>query len=757
MMAGSTLAENDISGGSGADVSLTVGDDFTMGSGSEVSSSRDNPGGSGVGGNIAIAVGGDLTMAADTLIRAEGQNSGAGNILIDVEGNMTMAGSAGPLAGAKISAAGLTPSDTAGNVTIHVGNFPNIPPSGVFIQEDGAVVTVSSPGPAGEIIITSGREMEIDGHVLSESGQSGTGAVQPRGGGPITLQTGCLLTISDTGLVSSKGQDPGADLVHLEGCDVFVYGVVRSYSPGAGHAIPTNGNRCNDDTIAHPPSGADGFTGCVEIWGKNITIDNTGTHNGEVHTDGIRNPMRGWVDVIAESLVEIKGDPTTPYPTDFDANAFVYTPPYAVHANACPASDGQAPCSNSFGGLITVLSQNGKVLSSGRALQANAYAIGSDGGDIRVEAGGAMPGGEVDLDDSSLQATGPTGGTNPAGGSILVRSWEDDVLGVAPGELKVAGDGAADPGTITLTACGDVNYTGTTDRTPTINEGALFCDPDEPTPHAGVIFRTELWEACEPQDGLKTGHKFKDLDGDGIKDDGEPGLAGVEIHLFNAGLSYHAHTLTDGSGNYSFTVPAGFLPGSFTACETVPAGYTQTFPNPGTDGANCDSHPATVNGPVGLHGYTFPLAPGQTHAGNDFGNFPTPVCEKGPVKEVLHTGTGRFPGNKGPGHDRAHRPGRLSPGRGRQRHRRERGQLSDRARAKGRHGAARRPPSQELVIDDNYAKPFGLIGCSVTLTTRRRRREPDDQDRVERRESREHLPDGPACRRQRPRGDPGGR
>ncbi len=629
MMAGSTLAENNSQGGSGADISLTIGDDFTMQSGSEISSSRNAGTTTGSGGDIAIDVGGDMLMEANTIIHADGQNPAAGDVTINVDGDMTMKGTAGPLAGAIISATGSF-GDTAGDITIHVGNFPNIPPTGVFTQETGAVVTASSGGPAGEIIITAGREMSVDGSVLSESGQSGTGAIQPPGGGPITLQAGCGLTVSDTGLVSSRGQDPGADLVHLEACEVLIQGVVRSFAPGAGHVIPTGGNRCNDDTTAHPTNGAAGFTGCVEIWAKNVTIDNTGTHNGEVHTDGIRNPMRGWVDVFAQKDVSILGDPTTPYPTTFDANAFVYTPPYAVHANACPASDGQAPCSNSFGGLITVKSLDGKVAASGRALQATATALGADGGDIVVEAGGAAPAGEVDLDSASLQATGPSG-SNTAGGSVSVRSWEDDVLGVPPGEIKVAGDGLTDPGTITLTACMDVNYTGSTDRTPTVNEGAPFCGTG-PTIPASVLsnfaLRAALWDACDPQEGVKKGQKFNDLDGDGVKDAGEPGLPNWTIHIFgttNDNVVVHEDILTDANGNYEITLP----PGTYTACEELQTGWVQTFPNPGSDGNACEGH--NHLGSPGAAGYTFTIVGGDTHEGNDFGNREKPLeCPEDP-------------------------------------------------------------------------------------------------------------------------------
>ena len=61
-----------------------------------------------------------------------------------------------------------------------------------------------------------------------------------------------------------------------------------------------------------------------------------------------------------------------------------------------------------------------------------------------------------------------------------------------------------------------------------------------------------------------------------------PGLrrarrAGATIHLFGRtvrGNAVHLHTTTGADGTYSFSAP----PGGYTACETVPTGYTQSYP-----------------------------------------------------------------------------------------------------------------------------------------------------------------------------------
>src|SRR4029077_1865476 len=107
--------------------------------------------------------------------------------------------------------------------TINAGNYPNSTSTqGSFTMERCSLIDVSKTGgSAGTVQITAGHDADIDGLVLSESTLTGTSNQTP-GGGPITVQTGCKLTVSTTGVISSKGADPGADLVHLEGCDVTI-------------------------------------------------------------------------------------------------------------------------------------------------------------------------------------------------------------------------------------------------------------------------------------------------------------------------------------------------------------------------------------------------------------------------------------------------------------------------------------------------------------------------------------------------------
>src|SRR5918997_1453974 len=108
--------------------------------------------------------------------------------------------------------------------------------------------------------------------------------------------------------------------------------------------------------------------------------------------------------------------------------------------------------------------------------------------------------------------------------------------------------------------------------------------------------------------------KFEDKDGDGVKDAGEPGLAGWKIHLFNADGSVHEVATTDAEGKYAFYVK----PGSYTVCEEQQAGWTQSYP---TAGADCSTHTHGATSTPGAKGYAITLTSGQDDKDNDFGNY----------------------------------------------------------------------------------------------------------------------------------------
>lgn len=99
------------------------------------------------------------------------------------------------------------------------------------------------------------------------------------------------------------------------------------------------------------------------------------------------------------------------------------------------------------------------------------------------------------------------------------------------------------------------------------------------------------------------GTKWNDLNGDGIKDAGEPGVAGITICYY--GAMFYGCTTTDEDGNYAFS---NLIPGSYTVYESLPYGMEQTYPLYG--------------------GYHYiDLASGEIRTGVDFGNHQLPRGE----------------------------------------------------------------------------------------------------------------------------------
>jgi uncharacterized repeat protein (TIGR01451 family) len=450
MKAGSEIrAENNNSGGNGGNISISVTGAFTMDgpsgalAGALISSSKTaGAGDTGSAGNISIDVGGDVNLKVGSVIKADGTGP-AGNISLSVGGNFTMHGTAVPLAGAVISSVGGSVGN-GGNITITV--------TGDVLTETGTKIL--SDGRSGGAIAISAENIDIDGLVSSHGTITGV-ANQPPGGGTITVIATDELTISDTGVVSSSGLDPGADLVHLEGCHVTIYGLVES--TGAGHALPTNpSNHLN--THANHPAGS---TAGVEIWADELLlIDSTGTHKGQVNADLTAGASRrSWIDLFARGDIQIVGQAAA-------TGTF-----FAVHAT----NAGNVPT----GGQITIISTEGTVTASGLAVNAGAQtaglvnppdgnAAGGKGGLISIAANG-----NITLNTATLMARGDDVPTVGTGGTINVRSatgaisWTGGVGDVRPTGQDlvppISGDlPAAQRGVITLQAALLVTTTGTT-------------------------------------------------------------------------------------------------------------------------------------------------------------------------------------------------------------------------------------------------------------------------------------------------------
>src|SRR5665811_1889093 len=127
----------------------------------------------------------------------------------------------------------------------------------------------------------------------------------------------------------------------------------------------------------------------------------------------------------------------------------------------------------------------------------------------------------------------------------------------------------------------------------------------------GEAFVSDICGNWSPTNGSKKaspipeikGVKYEDLNADGDRDAGEPGLGGWTIRLFYNG-SQVATTTTKASGAYSFALDAEVLPigqGSYTVKEVLKSGWHQS-----------DS-PGSIDVPYGVGNKVF--------GGRDFGNW----------------------------------------------------------------------------------------------------------------------------------------
>ncbi|RJR51575.1 MAG: hypothetical protein C4576_03520, partial [Desulfobacteraceae bacterium] len=221
-------------------------------------------------------------------------------------------------------------------------------------------------------------------------------------------------------------------------------------------------------------------------------------------------------------------------------------------------------------------------------------------------------------------------GSTPAGGTVEVATitgmkFEDlDRDGVQDaGEPGLGGwtiyldadnDGVLDAGETARVTAGDGAYafTGISDGTYTVREvmqdGWVQTFPGTGS-HSVIATIGEITSGVDfgnysTHDGSIAGTKFEDIDGDGLRDEGESGLGGWTIYLDadndNALDEGEKFTVTTADGGYLFRNLAA---GTYVVREVMQEGWTQTFPG------------------AGFHAVA--LAAGQASTGNSFGNMPS--------------------------------------------------------------------------------------------------------------------------------------
>ncbi|MEW6487391.1 MAG: SdrD B-like domain-containing protein [Thermodesulfobacteriota bacterium] len=93
-----------------------------------------------------------------------------------------------------------------------------------------------------------------------------------------------------------------------------------------------------------------------------------------------------------------------------------------------------------------------------------------------------------------------------------------------------------------------------------------------------------------PQPAAIGDRVWEDLNANGIQDDGEPGVAGVTVNLYDCLDNFVASTTTDSNGLYLFD---GLTPGDYYLVFVQPNGYFFTLQNVGDDELDSDADPTS--------------------------------------------------------------------------------------------------------------------------------------------------------------------
>jgi hypothetical protein len=165
-----------------------------------------------------------------------------------------------------------------------------------------------------------------------------------------------------------------------------------------------------------------------------------------------------------------------------------------------------------------------------------------------------------DLDGSGAQDPGEPG----------LADWTVNLSGAATASRTTDANGNyifsfLSPGTYTVSEVLQTGWVQTSPPPPRtytvrLTSGELSAGNDFGNAHTGSI----------------SGQKFYDFNGDGVKDAGEPGLAGWTIDLAGP---VNSSAVTDDAGDYMFQ---NLTPGIYTLTETLRPGWAQTLPAAGS-------------------------------------------------------------------------------------------------------------------------------------------------------------------------------
>ncbi|MGB5050299.1 MAG: SdrD B-like domain-containing protein, partial [Caldilineaceae bacterium] len=191
-----------------------------------------------------------------------------------------------------------------------------------------------------------------------------------------------------------------------------------------------------------------------------------------------------------------------------------------------------------------------------------------------------------------------------------------------------------DTPTITPTSTDTPTATPTHTDTPTITPTSTDTPTATPT-HTDTPTITPIPTEPPPPVAAVGDWVWHDLNGNGLQDNGEPGLAGVVVNLHNQTGDIIATSQSDSTGFYRFD---NLTPGLYSLSFTAPSGYRFC---PQAVARSDDDSDVDANGTTPA----FLLAPGTTDLSRDAGLevIPAPTTTPVPTTAATWTPTGTIP------------------------------------------------------------------------------------------------------------------
>jgi VCBS repeat-containing protein len=292
MAPGSAIfAENRTGGGSGADITFSVGGNVSLQSsgplftnGAVISSGND---GNGAAGDITFTVGGATTFAAGTAVSAASSGGQGGDILVNGDGSINAGGliASGPtrtVAATRLSGAVVNGgSSNAAGGTITLRSTSSSEPA-VVIGSSATVVSQGENAGSG-LVLVEGCGIEIGGLVASVARNGATSAV--------SVRSGTTILVSSSGMVRADSLSGGAASYKV---DLFAANSIQI----AGAAAPY----FNINSNANGPNSTGGSI-------RVISLDSTVTATGNAFRAGnnANNANGGSINIAAAGDVDLNG------------------------------------------------------------------------------------------------------------------------------------------------------------------------------------------------------------------------------------------------------------------------------------------------------------------------------------------------------------------------------------------------------------------------------------------------------------------